>query len=201
MAARRPLSTSPANCWCAMPVPDPRYGFFREYLKDPEATAEAWEGGWFHTGDVVRRGADGVVAFRRPQEERHPPLRRKHLGRRGGKRTAAAPRRAGRSRCAALPTRCAATRCSPAWCSEGRSPDAHAKPGRGRYRRMVPRAASPITRRPAMSPSSPAVPLTSTQKIQRGALKELVATTIGSEAVRRYAPAEKAAGAGSRVRG
>ena len=27
----------------------------------------------------------------------------------------------------------------------------------------------------------PAVPLTSTQKIQRGALKEMVATTIGSE--------------------
>src|SRR5690606_29971601 len=33
---------------------DPKHGFFREYLKDPQATSEAWEGGWFHTGDVVR---------------------------------------------------------------------------------------------------------------------------------------------------
>ncbi|MDE2361827.1 MAG: AMP-binding protein [Hyphomicrobiales bacterium] len=41
----------------------PRYGFFREYLKDPEATAEAWAGGWFHTGDVVRRAADGSFHF------------------------------------------------------------------------------------------------------------------------------------------
>jgi acyl-CoA synthetase (AMP-forming)/AMP-acid ligase II len=40
-----------------------RYGFFREYLKDAEATTAAWEGGWFHTGDVVRRGADGSLYF------------------------------------------------------------------------------------------------------------------------------------------
>jgi acyl-CoA synthetase (AMP-forming)/AMP-acid ligase II len=42
---------------------DPRFGFFRDYLKDPEATAAAWEGGWFHTGDVVRQGADGSMYF------------------------------------------------------------------------------------------------------------------------------------------
>jgi acyl-CoA synthetase (AMP-forming)/AMP-acid ligase II len=42
---------------------NPRRGFFRDYLKDPEATAEAWAGGWFHTGDVVRRGADGAMYF------------------------------------------------------------------------------------------------------------------------------------------
>ena len=43
--------------------PDPRRGFFREYLKDPEATAEAWRDGWFHTGDVVRSDADGYLYF------------------------------------------------------------------------------------------------------------------------------------------
>jgi acyl-CoA synthetase (AMP-forming)/AMP-acid ligase II len=43
--------------------PEPRYGFFREYLKEAEATAAAWQGGWFHTGDVVRRGADGSLHF------------------------------------------------------------------------------------------------------------------------------------------
>lgn len=42
---------------------DPKHGFFREYLKDAEATAEAWNGGWFHTGDVVRRDADGYFYF------------------------------------------------------------------------------------------------------------------------------------------
>ncbi len=41
----------------------PRYGFFREYLKDPQATAEAWEGGWFHTGDIVSRDAEGDLHF------------------------------------------------------------------------------------------------------------------------------------------
>ncbi|QBQ98634.1 AMP-binding protein [Paraburkholderia pallida] len=42
---------------------NPRRGFFREYLKDPEATAAAWEGGWFHTGDIVRQDADGQMYF------------------------------------------------------------------------------------------------------------------------------------------
>jgi acyl-coenzyme A synthetase/AMP-(fatty) acid ligase len=43
--------------------PEPRFGFFREYLKDPEATAEAWAGDWFHTGDLVRRDAEGYFRF------------------------------------------------------------------------------------------------------------------------------------------
>ncbi|MDQ7903903.1 AMP-binding protein [Phytohabitans sp. ZYX-F-186] len=29
------------------------------YLKDPEANAKAWAGGWFHTGDLFRRDAGG----------------------------------------------------------------------------------------------------------------------------------------------
>jgi acyl-coenzyme A synthetase/AMP-(fatty) acid ligase len=43
--------------------PNPREGFFREYLKNPEATAEAWEGGWLHTGDIVARNEDGDLRF------------------------------------------------------------------------------------------------------------------------------------------
>ncbi|MGL4565648.1 MAG: AMP-binding protein, partial [Halioglobus sp.] len=42
---------------------DPRRGFFSGYLKNPEATAEAWAGGWFHSGDVVRQDADGAMYF------------------------------------------------------------------------------------------------------------------------------------------
>jgi acyl-CoA synthetase (AMP-forming)/AMP-acid ligase II len=42
---------------------DPRDGFFAGYLKDEAATDEAWSGGWFHTGDIVRRGADGQLHF------------------------------------------------------------------------------------------------------------------------------------------
>ena len=42
---------------------DPRRGFFRAYLKDAEATAAAWEGGWFHTGDIVKQDADGQMYF------------------------------------------------------------------------------------------------------------------------------------------
>nr|WP_231378443.1 AMP-binding protein [Bordetella sp. FB-8] len=42
---------------------NPRFGFFAGYLKDPQATDEAWAGGWFHTGDLVRRDADGMIRF------------------------------------------------------------------------------------------------------------------------------------------
>ncbi|MCC8952453.1 ATP-dependent acyl-CoA ligase [Bradyrhizobium sp. Pear77] len=42
---------------------DPRYGFFSEYLKNPEATAEAWKDGWLHTGDIVSRDNDGDLHF------------------------------------------------------------------------------------------------------------------------------------------
>ena len=42
---------------------DPRRGFFAGYYKDEPATALAWQGGWFHTGDLVRSGADGSFFF------------------------------------------------------------------------------------------------------------------------------------------
>ena len=42
---------------------DPRRGFFSKYLKDEAATAEAWAGGWFHTGDVVFEGEDRSLFF------------------------------------------------------------------------------------------------------------------------------------------
>ena len=59
---------------------DPRRGFFTEYFKNAEATAEAWEGGWFHTGDVVRKGDGGNIFF---------VDRRKNVIRRSGENIAA----------------------------------------------------------------------------------------------------------------
>lgn len=43
--------------------PDPRAGFFAGYFRNPAATDEAWAGGWFHTGDIVRQDADGAMFF------------------------------------------------------------------------------------------------------------------------------------------
>lgn len=43
--------------------PNRRAGFFSGYHKDPKVTETAWRGGWFHTGDVVRRGEDGSIHF------------------------------------------------------------------------------------------------------------------------------------------
>ena len=45
------------------PGDDPRRYFFNGYLKNEEATEEAWEGGWFHTGDVVTRDETGMLFF------------------------------------------------------------------------------------------------------------------------------------------
>jgi acyl-CoA synthetase (AMP-forming)/AMP-acid ligase II len=60
--------------------PDPKRGFFAGYLKDEQATEEAWRDGWFHTGDCVRRGADGALHF---------VDRRKNIIRRSGENIAA----------------------------------------------------------------------------------------------------------------
>ena len=59
---------------------NPRKGFFSGYYKNPEETARVWEGGYFHTGDVVRISADGSFHF---------VDRRKNIIRRSGENIAA----------------------------------------------------------------------------------------------------------------
>ena len=43
--------------------PNPRFGFFAGYWKDQPATDEAWADGWFHTGDIVMRSQEGYLHF------------------------------------------------------------------------------------------------------------------------------------------
>jgi crotonobetaine/carnitine-CoA ligase len=59
----------------------PRKGFFSGYLKNAEATEEAWRGGWFHTGDAVLRDESGCFYF---------VDRKKNIIRRSGENIAAA---------------------------------------------------------------------------------------------------------------
>lgn len=59
---------------------DGRRGFFTGYLKDPSLTEQVWADGWFHTGDVVQRAADGSLFF---------VDRKKNIVRRSGENIAA----------------------------------------------------------------------------------------------------------------
>ena len=42
---------------------NPKRGFFSGYYKNAEETEKVWEGGWFHTGDVMRVTEDGFLHF------------------------------------------------------------------------------------------------------------------------------------------
>jgi len=60
---------------------EPRRGFSSGYYKDPDATAAAWQHAWLHTGDLVRRDAEGCYFF---------VGRRKQIIRRSGENISAA---------------------------------------------------------------------------------------------------------------
>jgi acyl-CoA synthetase (AMP-forming)/AMP-acid ligase II len=62
-AGREAAEDEPGELWVRRAGADPREGFFSGYLKDEAATAEAWDQGWFHTGDIVRRDAQGLLHF------------------------------------------------------------------------------------------------------------------------------------------
>lgn len=58
----------------------PRRNFFSGYFLDSAATEQGWQGGWWHTGDVVREGPDQSLYF---------VDRRKNVIRRSGENIAA----------------------------------------------------------------------------------------------------------------
>ena len=72
---------TPGELVVRAPGPNPRRGFYAGYLKDPEATATAWRGGWFHTGDTCLQQEDGMFVFLD---------RKKNIIRRSGENIAAA---------------------------------------------------------------------------------------------------------------
>ena len=78
---REPVATArSARSPCARAsralIPDGYYGM-------PEETAAARRDGWFHTGDLATRDADGNFFFAGRRKEVDPPPRREHLGVRG----------------------------------------------------------------------------------------------------------------------
>jgi crotonobetaine/carnitine-CoA ligase len=72
---------TPGELVVRAPGANPRRGFYSGYLKDPEATATAWRGGWFHTGDTCLQQEDGMFVFLD---------RKKNIIRRSGENIAAA---------------------------------------------------------------------------------------------------------------
>jgi acyl-CoA synthetase (AMP-forming)/AMP-acid ligase II len=158
--------------------PDPRHGFFSFYLKDPAATETGWEGGWWHTGDLVRRDASGNLFFvdrkknviRRSGEnisalevetvlQQHPLVRTAAVAAvpdplRGDEVFACIIPKA------PLPGQAAAAREITAWCLTRLA--YYKAPG---YIRFV-----------------DSVPLTSTNKLQRGAMKDLAQRLLADPA-------------------
>jgi acyl-CoA synthetase (AMP-forming)/AMP-acid ligase II len=154
----------------------PRYGFFREYLKDAEATAEAWRDGWFHTGDIVCRGADGALHF---------VDRKKNVIRRSGENISAAEVEGVLMQHPAVKQVAVAPTPDPVRGDEVFAcvvvqPDAVA--GAALAHDIVRWSLSRLAyyKAPGYVAFVPMVPLTSTQKIQRGSLKELVAASLGT---------------------
>jgi acyl-CoA synthetase (AMP-forming)/AMP-acid ligase II len=158
----------------------PRYGFFREYLKDEEATREAWRDGWFHTGDVVRRDGDGSLYF---------VDRKKNVIRRSGENISAVEvesvllRHAAVRQAAVAPTPDAVRGDEVAACvvtdRDVSDPQLASKLAGEIVEWCLSRLA--YYKAPGYIMFVPVLPLTSTQKIQRGELRALVAAQIADK--------------------
>jgi acyl-CoA synthetase (AMP-forming)/AMP-acid ligase II len=155
---------------------EPRYGFFREYLKDPEATAEAWHGGWFHTGDVVCRSADGSMHF---------IDRKKNVIRRSGENISAVEVEGVLMQHPAVKQVAVAPAPDPVRGDEVFAcvvvqPDTVADTALAQDIVAFCLTRLAYYKAPGYVAFVASVPLTSTQKIQRGGLKELIASTLGT---------------------
>ena len=82
-----------ASCWCSTRAAIRGSGFFSGYYKDETATEQAWAGGWFHTGDLVRMGEDGRLFFVDRSKNVDSAQWREHCSHRSRKRAADSRRR------------------------------------------------------------------------------------------------------------
>jgi acyl-coenzyme A synthetase/AMP-(fatty) acid ligase len=154
--------------------PDPRHGFFREYLKDAKATEEAWEGNYFHTGDVVRRDAEGYLYF---------VDRRKNVIRRSGENIAAvevesALQQHPAVKSAAVAATPDAVRGDEVFaCIVPHAPLKTAEERRALAEDLVRHTLGRLAyyKAPGWVAFVSSLPVTATQKIQRGVMKDLVA--------------------------
>jgi acyl-CoA synthetase (AMP-forming)/AMP-acid ligase II len=155
---------------------DPRFGFFSEYYKNPEATAEAWEGGWFHTGDIVARDADGDFFF---------VDRKKNVIRRSGENIAAVEvesllmqhPKIRAAAVAAVPDELRGDEVFACLVVEGERSKEHAMQIVGWCLKKM-----AYYKVPGFIAFVDTLPLTSTQKIQRGELKKLAEALIADPA-------------------
>jgi acyl-coenzyme A synthetase/AMP-(fatty) acid ligase len=156
---------------------DPRKHFFLGYLKDEAATEEAWSGGWFHTGDVVRADADGALFF---------VDRKKNVIRRSGENISAVEVEAVLAQHPAVKT--AAVAATPdavrgdevLACIIPRddvAPDAMAQVAQDIVRHALSQLA--YYKAPGWVAFVETLPVTSSQKIQRGELRQLAASLPG----------------------
>jgi len=157
---------------------DPRDGFFAGYLKDEAATDEAWAGGWFHTGDIVRRGADGQLHF---------IDRRKNVIRRSGENISAVEvesvllqhPRVKAAAVAAVPDAVRGDEVLACIVGDGIATDADAR--RAAAADIVDWCLARLAyyKAPGYVAFVDALPLTASQKVQRGELRAMAAALVG----------------------
>ncbi len=169
----------PGEMWVRHAGDDARAGFFAGYLKDDAATQEAWREGWFHTGDVVRRGPDGSLHF---------VDRKKNVIRRSGENIAAVEVEGVLLRhpavkavaVAAVPDAVRGDEVLACIVPEAMPADAAAREALAREIVQWSLGQLAYYKVPGFVAFLPALPLTSTNKIQRGELKSLAPTLPGT---------------------
>jgi acyl-coenzyme A synthetase/AMP-(fatty) acid ligase len=152
----------------------PRRGYFSGYYRNEEETARAWEGGWLHTGDVLRQDEDGLYHF---------VDRRKNVIRRSGENISALEVEAS----LVLDERIAATAVT-AVPDEMRGDEVMAciileaghQPGEETARSIFDRCMETLVyfKVPGYISFLEALPLTASQKPQRGEIKKLARSLV-----------------------